>query len=91
MVYSVLYADEVEKELARLEKPLRRKILDKIEVYLARDPQGLGKSLTGVFKGFWRYRFDDYRIIYRISHKEILVIVFRIGHRKNVYSRPIAN
>ncbi len=91
MVYSVLYADGVERELARLEKPLRKKVLDKIEGYLARDPQGLGKPLTGVFKGFWRYRFDDYRVIYRISHKEILITVFRIGHRKNVYSRPIAS
>jgi len=91
LVYSVLYADGVERELARLEKPLRKKVLDKIEGYLARDPQGLGKPLTGVFKGFWRYRFDDYRVIYRISHKEILITVFRIGHRKNVYSRPIAS
>ena len=90
MVYKVAYANGIEEDLARLDKPVRRKIIDKIEGYLARDPQGLGKPLTGIFKGFWRYRFDDYRVVYRIAHKEILVTVFRIGHRKNVYSKAIA-
>ena len=89
MVYKVHYAQGVEKDLARLEKPLRSKILDKIEGHLAKDPAGLGKPLTGIFKGFWRYRFSDYRVIYRIGHKEILITVFRIGHRKNVYSKRI--
>ena len=90
MAYSVEYAEGVEKDLAKLDKPLRAKIINKIENYLAKDPEGLGKPLTGAFKGFWRYRFDDYRIIYRIKHKEILISVFRIGHRKNVYSKPAA-
>ena len=91
MVYSVSYADQVEKDLAKLDKPLRKKILDRIEGYLAKDPQGLGKPLTGIFKGFWRYRFDDYRIIYRIASKEVLITVFRIGHRKNIYSKSISS
>ena len=90
MVYNVEYAEGVEKELARLDKSLRLKVVNKIEHYLAKDPEGLGKPLTGVFKGFWRYRFDDYRIIYRIRHKEILISVFRIGHRKNIYSKPLS-
>ena len=91
MVYSVVYADSVERDLTKLAKPLRKKIINKIEHDLARDPQGLGKPLTGPFKGFWRYRFDDYRIVYRIASSEILITVFRIGHRKDVYLKPIAN
>ncbi len=91
MVYRVEYAESVEKDLAKLDKPLRAKVVHKIENYLARDPEGLGKPLAGVFKGFWRYRFDDYRIIYRIKYREILISVFRIGHRKNVYSKPLSS
>ena len=91
MAYSVEYAEDVQKDLSRLDKPLKLKIINKIENHLAKDPLGLGKPLTGAFKGFWRYRFDDYRVIYRIKHKEILITVFRIGHRKNVYLKPLSH
>jgi mRNA interferase RelE/StbE len=91
LVYSVIYANSVAEDLLKLDKPLRKKIVDKIERYLVQDPQGLGKPLTGAFKGFWRYRFDDYRIVYRISTKEILITVLRVAHRKNVYSKAIDN
>ena len=90
-MYSVVYADGVEKDLQRLDKSTKKKIIAKIEGYLAKDPQGLGKPLTGAFKGFWRYRFDDYRVIYRLSLKEVLIIVFRVGHRKHVYSKTMDN
>ncbi len=84
-MYKVVYLDVVEKDLKRLDKSIRKKIMDKIDKVLAKDPHGLGKPLTGPFKGFWRYRKDDFRVIYKISEKEILILVSRIGHRKDVY------
>ena len=85
-MYKVVYLDKVEKDLKRLDKTLARKILSRIENYLAKDPQGLGKALKGEFEGYWRYRYGDYRVIYKISEKEILLLVLRIAHRKLVYS-----
>jgi len=84
-MYKVSYLDSVEHDLKRLDKPVVRRILDKIEKVLAKDPQNLGKPLTGIFRGLWRYRVGDYRIIYKIAEKEILIIVARIGHRKDIY------
>jgi len=84
-VYKVVYLDSVEEDFRKLDKAVIKKILDRIEIYLARDPQGLGKPLTGGFQGYWRYRWGDYRVIYRIAEQEILVIVLRISHRKDVY------
>lgn len=89
MVYKVDYADGVADDLAKLDKPLRKRIINKIEGHLAKDPQGLGKPLIGGFKGFWRYRFDDYRVIYRISQAEILITVFRVGHRSKIYQKGL--
>ena len=91
MVYRVNYAEGIENDLSKLQGPLKKKIIEKIENYLAHDPQGLGKPLVGIFKGFWRYRFGDYRIIYRIAPKEILIVVFRIGHRSHIYLKSIGN
>ncbi|OGX31899.1 MAG: hypothetical protein A2787_09485 [Omnitrophica WOR_2 bacterium RIFCSPHIGHO2_01_FULL_48_9] len=84
-MYKVFYLDSVEEDLKRLDKPVRKRILDKIEKHLAQDPKNLGKALTGQFKGFWRYRVGDFRVIYKIAETEILICVARIGHRKNVY------
>ena len=84
-MYKVVYLDAVEKDLAKLDKPLAKKILRRIETYVAKDPTGLGKALKGDFAGYWRYRWGDYRVIYRIAEREILVIVLHIAHRKDVY------
>lgn len=84
-MYKVVYLDSVEKDLEKLDRPTRKRVLDKIEKYLAKDPKGLGKVLTGEFQGLWRYRIGDFRVIYKIAEKEILIIVARVGHRKNIY------
>jgi len=84
-VYKVVYLDQVENDLRRLDKSIVRKILDRIEKYLARDPKHLGKLLTGEYQGYWRYRWGDYRVIYKISEKEILITVLRIAHRRSIY------
>ncbi len=84
-MYKVFYLDSVEKDLEKLDRPTKKRILDKIEKFLAKDPKGLGKPLTGQFKGFWRYRVGDFRVIYKVAESEILIIVARIGHRKNIY------
>ncbi len=88
-MYKIFYLDSVEADLKKFEKSIQKRILDKLEKVLAQDPKGLGKPLTGSFSGLWRYRIGDYRVIYKIAEKEILVIVARIGHRKDVYRRLI--
>jgi len=85
-VYKVVYLDSVEEDLKKLDKPIAKKILNKIENYLTQDPKKLGKPLKGDFEGYWRFRFGDYRVIYKIAEKEILIIVLRIGHRKLIYN-----
>jgi mRNA interferase RelE/StbE len=80
-----VYLDQVEQDLRKLDKSVIRKILSRIETYLAKDPKELGKPLTGEFQGYWRYRWGDYRVIYKISEREILILVLRISHRKDVY------
>ena len=85
-MYKVAYLDSVEEDLKKLDKTTVRKILNRIETYLAQDPKELGKPLKGEFQGYWRYRWGDYRVIYKISEREILILVLRISNRKDVYS-----
>ena len=85
-MYKVAYLDSVEEDLKKLDKATARKILNRIETYLAQDPKELGKPLKGEFQGYWRYRWGDYRVIYKISEREILILVLHISNRKDVYS-----
>jgi mRNA interferase RelE/StbE len=85
-VYKVAYLDSIEEDLKKLDKSTVRKILARIESYLVQDPKELGKPLKGEFLGFWRYRWGNYRVIYKIAEREILIIVLRISNRKDVYS-----
>ena len=84
-MYKVAYLDSVEEDLKKLDKTIVKKILNRIETYLACDPKELGKPLKGDFQGYWRYRWGDYRVIYKIAEREILILVLRISNRKDVY------
>ena len=75
----------MKKLSVKLLKKLREKYFPKIVA----DPK-IGKLLTGDLKGLRSYRvFSDtqYRIIYQILEKEIVVIIVSIGKREKIYSR----
>ena len=82
MAYKLSYKSSVAKDLKRLHKEEIVRILDGIEEKVISDPFS-GKPLKGDFRGCYRYRFGDYRVIYTIVSKEILIL--RIGHRKDIY------
>ena len=49
------------------------------------DPRHFGKALRGDLGEFWRYRVGDYRILCRIDDGELVVLVVKVGHRRDVY------
>lgn len=51
---------------------------------LSRDPHA-GKPLKGDLKGYWSFRVGIYRILYVVKHREIIIEILRIQHRKEVY------
>lgn len=65
--------------------PLQRK-LDRCFAQLASDPRRHPniKALTGQYKGLYRYRIGDWRVIYEINGLS-QVVVLDIAHRREVY------
>ena len=82
--YNVEYAKGVVKDLKKLSSPIRQKAIQIIEKVLALDPY-VGRPLTGPYKGLWKYRVGDYRIVYTIEERRLVIFVLRVRHRKNVY------
>ena len=89
MVYNVIYADAIEKDLRKIDKQTVKRLLAKIETMLVLDPYHAGLPLKGLHKGLWRYRVGDFRIIYKIIENKIIILVLRIDHRKNIYKRRL--
>ncbi len=83
MSYQVLIRSSAEKEMDALPHAAHARISAKI-AGLALNPRPSGcKKLTGV--DGYRIRVGDYRIIYTIDDKIVLVTVVGVGHRREVY------
>ena len=82
-MYKLSYKSSVSDDLKRLGHEEIKRLLKGIETRIVINPQ-LGKPLKGDFRGCFRYRFGDYRVIYTIINREILIL--RIGHRKDIYN-----
>ena len=82
MAYKISYKSSVHRDLKRLGKTEARRILDQPEHELSRNPDKY-PILKGEFAGLRKYRVGDYRVIFAILSRDVLVL--RIGHRKDVY------
>ena len=86
MAWSIEFDNGMEKVLKRLTVSNQRRIIDYLENRVARgDPRTLGQPLQGRLTGLWRYRVGDYRVIARLEHDRLVVMVIDIGHRSAVY------
>jgi len=76
------------EELSLLDRAVQRRILKVLRERIAplEDPRSLGEALHGKELGrFWKYRIGDYRVICDIQDKVIMILILRIGHRREVY------
>ncbi len=49
------------------------------------DPRQSGKALRGELGEFWRYRAGDYRILFKMEDDILIVLVVKVGHRRDIY------
>jgi len=84
MAYRIEVKLRAVKALARIPNPHRRRIAKAISS-LGRDPRPEGcRKLVGGDNAY-RIRVGDYRIIYEIADRVLIVYVVRVGHRGDVY------
>ncbi len=90
MAWSVEFDAAAAKELRKLDAQVARRIVAFLRERVAPldDARSLGEALRGDALGeFWKYRLGDYRIVARIMDRRLVVIVVRIGHRREVYRK----
>jgi mRNA interferase RelE/StbE len=86
VAYTVKVAPAAEHQLKTLPKPIRTQIGRRIDK-LADHPRPHGVEKITREDDLYRVRSGDYRILYKINDQELLVLVVKIGDRKEVYRR----
>ena len=81
--YTVKLSKSANRTLDAFNSALQRRIVQRLDE-LGENPRPPGsKNLAGA--DFWRTRVGDYRIVYSIEDQVLMVLVIRIGHRREVY------
>jgi len=90
MAWKVELSEEADRQLDKLDPQIARRILKFLHERVARleNPRSIGEALRGSKLGeFWKYRVGDHRLICSIEDQQILILVLRVGHRREVYER----
>ena len=86
MTYKVTLAPSAARQLRKFDPEVRRRIQAAIEL-LAVEPRPPAATRLVGGSGEWRVRTGNYRIIYEINDNELVVLVLRMGHRREVYDQ----
>ena len=85
MSYSVRIKRSAARELTRIPQKDRLRIVQAID-RLGEHPL-TGSPLKGEHRGLRRVRVGDYRIVYEVLDDALVVLVVRVGHRREIYRR----
>ena len=83
MLYSLKIKKSALKEIQKLGIVDRTRVVEAIDK-LPENPH-IGKLLKGEQSGLRRIRVGSFRVVYEINDGEVMVLVLRVAHRKQVY------
>ena len=82
--YNIVFARSARKELELLDAALAKRVWKRVES-LVTNPRPAGCQKLRGHDYLWRLRAGDYRILYAISEKELLIDIIAIRHRSDAY------
>jgi mRNA interferase RelE/StbE len=76
------------QDLKNLDGAVRKRIKKFLDERLLRleNPRSIGEALKGSRLGdLWKYRVGDYRILARIDDHTVIILMVKVGHRREIY------
>ena len=83
-MYEIIFSDKFEKEFERLAPDFQKRIIKVLERVRIR-PFSYFKKLAG--KDSYRLKVGQYRIIADIDNNKLMILLLKLGHRKNIYDK----
>jgi mRNA interferase RelE/StbE len=89
MAWTIEFDPDARRELEKLDKAVSGRILKFLRERVAAldDPRRIGERLHGPLRQYWKYRVGDYRLICSLKDDKLVVLVLRIGHRREIYKQ----
>ena len=84
MKYELIYTRRAENDIRKLEAAVRERI-GKTLLRYREDPLKYAEKLSNPILGEYRFRIGDYRVIFDMT--ENVIIILRVGHRREIYKR----
>lgn len=86
-MYQIQILEAAKQDLAKLPKSVAQRVISRIR-WLGKNIDNINlEPLKGDLSRFYKLRMGDYRILYEILHKEQMIVIHIIGHRKDIYQR----
>jgi mRNA interferase RelE/StbE len=84
-VYEAAFHPDVARDLKGLDRGIRQRILSKIQWLIEHVEEVRHRPLTAHWEGTYRLRVGDYRVIYGIDQEHRRIVIYAVGHRREVY------
>ena len=84
MKYRIEFSPTAERQFKKLTKEVQARFKHRIDI-LAENPFPRGVKKLSAEEDLYRLRIGDYRIVYQVQGKALLILILKLGHRKNVY------
>ncbi len=84
MPYAISYVPSAARVMRKLDRTVARRLANAIGE-LASEPRPPGCLQMKGGDGEFRIRVGDYRVVYDVRDEELVVLVLRLGHRREIY------
>jgi mRNA interferase RelE/StbE len=88
IIYSVEFAPSAARDFRKIPHEVQRRLARAIDA-LRVNPRPRGAKKLQAVRDVWRIRAGDYRIIYEIQERRLVVMVVRVAHRREAYRGPL--
>jgi mRNA interferase RelE/StbE len=85
-LYKIEWKHSAKKELKRLNREDIPRIIEAVE-NLSIDPYPIGSRKLQGCEQLYRIRVSNYRVVYSVKNKILLIEIIRVGHRKDIYKK----
>ena len=83
-MFEIVFSDKASKQLGKLDKSIQKRIMNSLDRIRIRPEAYLTKLVDDIG---YKLRVGDYRVIVDLDRGKLLILVIKVGHRRNIYKK----